>query len=236
MMVVAVNSGRAGGSTSALAARALEGAAALGAETEMIMLAEHDIKYCTNCLLCYQDLESDIAPCSIDDDMSGILEKLRRANGVILASPVHSGFVNGLMTTFMERCIFRLCTPTGELLGLKGCPMPRLTDKTRASASIMCAGMVPPELRHLCDLATPWLREGLGMLFNGAFVADMYAGAVFDHPLSERETSRGFLLRKLSDQQLDEASRLGETVARAVLEGVPPFNPNDFQQDAPEAP
>ena len=97
--------------TTCLTQRTLDGAASLGADTEMVMLRDKNIQFCTNCLTCYKDLESEIAPCSINDDVGDILEKIREADGIILAPPVHCGFVTGLMTAFMERIVFRLCVP-----------------------------------------------------------------------------------------------------------------------------
>jgi hypothetical protein len=176
-------------------------------------------------LTCYQDLDARIGPCSIKDDMRGILEKIAAADAILLASPVHNGFVSGLMTTFFERAAWTLCRPTGELMGLKGLPAPRLTDKARASASIVGAGLIPPELRQYCDAGTPWMRDMAATLFNGEFVADMYACGLFPRPLQEREWERAFLLRELTQEQLDEARALGVTLANAVLNGVRPYAP-----------
>jgi len=52
---------------------ALEGAASVGAQTEMILLIDHDVRHCTNCLMCYKDLDSEIAPCSVNDSTTEIL-------------------------------------------------------------------------------------------------------------------------------------------------------------------
>lgn len=227
MKILAINgSGRPKGSTTRLVLAAFEGAAALGVETEMVMLAEKDIRFCVNCLVCYQDLDARIGACSLEDDMRGILEKIAEADGILLASPVHSGFITGLMTTFFERAAWTLCRPTGEIMGLKGVPAPRLTEKTRASASIVSAGMIPPELRPYCDLGTPWMRETAPNLFNGEFVADMYAAGLFPKPLQEGEWERGLLLRELTEAQLQEARTLGGVLAQAVKRGVRPYSPD----------
>ena len=63
----------------------MEGAASAGADTETVLLAERGVGYCRDCLTCYKDLESEIAPCSIDDDVQGILEAIRDADGVFFA-------------------------------------------------------------------------------------------------------------------------------------------------------
>lgn len=227
MKVIALNATyRPKQTTSRLVQKALEGAASQGAATEMVMLKDLDIRYCTNCLTCYGDVASQIAPCSIDDDMTMVLEKIKEADGLILASPVHNGFVTGLMTVFFERAIWRLCRPTGEILGLKGCPEPRLTDKVRAVASIVSAGLVPPELRSYCDSGTPWMLETGSLMANGSPVGDLYAAAVFPRQPSDQEWPRALFLRELTEEQLGEAYQLGVRLALALKEGqVEAYNP-----------
>ena len=224
---------RKDGDTTALAAKALEGAATLGAETEMIFLGDHEINYCANCLKCYRDLKSTIAPCPQNDAMAGLLEKLYQSDGVILASPVHSGFVNGLLTTFLERAVWTMCKPTGELMGLKGCPEPRDPARARASASIMNAGGVPPEMRRYCDLGTPWLWENCQLMFNGPFVGDVYAGALFDPRPRGEEWAKAYTFKRLSREQLAEAFALGKAVAAAIQAGLKPFDPAELMASGP---
>jgi multimeric flavodoxin WrbA len=220
MKVIALNATyRAQQTTSRLAHQALEGAASQGAVTEMVMLKDLDIRYCTNCLTCYGEVESQIAPCSIDDDMTMVLEKIKDADGIFLASPVHNGFVTGLMTVFFERAIWRLCRPTGEIMGLKGCPEPRLTDKVRAVATIVSAGLVPQELRSYCDSGTPWMLETGSLMINGSPVGDLYAAAFFPRQLSDQEWPRAYFLRELTEEQLGEAYQLGVRLAMALKEG-----------------
>ncbi len=220
MKILALNATyRKQGTTTSLVEKALQGAAAVGAVSEHLLLKDFDIRYCTNCLKCYGDLESEIAPCTHDDDVTLILEKIKEADGVLLGSPVHMGFVTGLMYVFMERTCFRLARPTGELLGLKGCPEPRLTNKPRALASIVTAGAVPKELRQYCDAGTEWLKDNVPMLFNGEFVVDQYAAAFFPKELNDDEWARAFFLRKLTEAQLEEAFELGKTLASRISEG-----------------
>jgi multimeric flavodoxin WrbA len=123
MKILAINGTyRPKGTTTGLTEAALEGATSVGAETEMVLLRDHDVRHCTNCLMCYRDLDSEIAPCSMDDDVGEILQKVVDADGIILSSPVHNGFITGLMTVFFERIAWRLCRPTGTLLTFRGVP------------------------------------------------------------------------------------------------------------------
>ncbi|MDY0040558.1 MAG: flavodoxin family protein [Desulforhabdus sp.] len=214
------------GTTTRLTEAALEGATSLGASTEMVLLTEKEIRYCTNCLTCYRDIESTIAPCAIEDDVHEILIKIADADAVLFTSPVHCGFVTALMTTFIHRASWRLLRPTGEILGLKGCPEPRLTDKARAVATIVSAGGMPTELRKYCDTGSPWLQDMAACICNGECVADMYAGAVFSKALEGDEWSRMYLFRELTDEQLGQAYDLGVTLARAVKEKrIRPYDP-----------
>ena len=226
MNIVALNATyRKNGTTTTLINKALEGAATVGAQTEHLLLKDFDIRYCSNCLKCYGDVESEIAPCAHDDDMTFILEKIKEADGVIFGSPVHMGFVTGLMHIFMERACFRLARPTGDFFGLKGCPEPRLTDKPRAAASIVSAGLIPEEMRQYCDVGTQWLKENVPMLINGEFVIDQYAAAYFPKDLKDDEWHRAFFLRELTEKQQAEAFELGHTLASRISEGgVRPFD------------
>jgi multimeric flavodoxin WrbA len=226
MKVLAINGTyRPEGTTTQLTKEALEGAASVGAETEMIMLRDCNIQYCRNCLACYSDLESEIAPCPISDDVTMILEKIRDADGVIFSSPIHCGFVSGVMTVFSERAVWRTARPTGEALGLKGVPAPRLEGKSRAVATLVTAGGIPQKLRKFCDQATPWLRDTGGIMCNGLLVCDMYAGAIFTKEPVGDDWKKLYFLRKLTKEQLAEARCLGVKVAETIRDGkVKPYD------------
>ncbi len=221
MRILAINAtARPQGTTSRLVEKALQGAAAQGAQTEQILLCEKDIRFCANCLSCYNNLEADIAPCSISDDVGEILEKIREADGIVMATPIHNGFASGLMTTFAERAVWTLCKPTGSFLDLKGCPEPRLTDKPRGSVIIASAGGMPDELRQYCDLATPWLKDLCQIFYNGEVVGDFYAGAHYPRALADDEWSKAYTIRALTDRQLEQAYTLGAALAHRLAKGL----------------
>ncbi len=227
--ILAVNAaGRKKGTTTRLVQEALEGAASRGAETEMLLLCELDLQHCRNCLKCYRDLESPLAPCTIKDDATTVLEKVSEADGVIFASPVHNGHVSAHMVSFLERLVWRMCAPTGDLMGLKGVPKPR-TDKVRAVGTIASAGGMPDRLRKFCD-GTPWLKENVTMFLNGHWVGDIYAAAHLEKiPETEKDWQTLYFSRRLSERQLREARELGIKVADAAcrneLKATPPMDP-----------
>jgi multimeric flavodoxin WrbA len=220
MKIIAVNGAtRPAGTTTRLARAALEGAAELGAETEMLMLRDCRLGHCVNCLKCQRDLASEIAPCALADDADGIVVKLRDADGVIFASPVHCGFVSGLLVMLIERMAWRLMRPSGCFLGAMGMES-RLASKTRAAASILSAGGMPPKLRKLCDDGTPWLKNNLPLMLHAQWIGDMYAGAVLERlPETRADWTQVYFLRRLADEQLAEARALGTKMAAAIRDG-----------------
>jgi len=155
----------------------------------------------------------------ITDDVRPILEKIRDADGIILASPVHNGFITGLMVSFLERASWTLLRPTGELLGLKGVPEPRLTGKARGVVIILSAGRIPTELREYCDMGTHFLSDWASLACNGELVGDLYAGAHFTKNLSDEEWSKAYFFRQLTEDQLQQAFDLGVKLVEAIGRG-----------------
>jgi multimeric flavodoxin WrbA len=99
MKVVAiVGSPRHGGNTEILAAHTLAAIAEEGIETEMVSLAGKDIRPCNACMGC-----SAKEQCTIKDDLFPIYEKMKAADGIILASPVYYGSCTALIKGLMER-------------------------------------------------------------------------------------------------------------------------------------
>jgi multimeric flavodoxin WrbA len=221
MKILAINATyRPKRTTTKLTLKAMEGAASLGADTEMVMLCESKIDYCKNCLKCYKDKTSEIGPCSLKDDIDEILEKIREADGIILASPVHNGFVTGRMTVFFERIVWRVIRSPGSSLGVMYGLESRLTDKPRAIIAISSAGGMPEKLRKHCDDGTPWMKVNAPLLFHGEWIGDMYAGARLTKlPQNEKDWSNIYYLRKLSQDQFEEAFNLGVKMGQAIKNG-----------------
>lgn len=197
----------------------MDGAGTQGAEAEMVMLCEQNVAYCTNCLKCYGFSGEGVAPCSLRDDMDGVIERIAAADGVLFASPVHNGFVTGLMTVFWERLSWRAARPAGSILKSMGIKS-RIDNKVRALGSISSAGGMPERLRKYCDDGTPWLKGNAPLILHGQWVGDMYAGADLQHlPVSEQDWRRIYHLRRLSASQKQRAHALGVKMAEAISSG-----------------
>ncbi len=208
------------GTTTDLANSFMDGARTQGAGVEMVMLCEQTVAYCTNCLKCYGFSGEGVAPCSLQDDMDGIIDRIVAADGVLFASPVHNGFVTGLMTVFWERLSWRVARPSGSILKSMGIKT-RIDNTVRALGSIVSAGGMPERLRKFCDDGTPWLTGNAPLMLHGQWVGDMYAGADLQHlPESEQDWRRIYHLRRLSASQKQRAHDLGIAMAKAVSAGT----------------
>ena len=99
MKILAINgSHRVGQNTAKLLTIALEEAQALGAETELVELAELDIEYCVGCNKCLMKPQ-----CTIEDDMKELKAKMAAADGIILGSPDYFSNVTARMKCFIDR-------------------------------------------------------------------------------------------------------------------------------------
>lgn len=93
-----VGSPRIGGNTEILASEALKAAAEEGVETEMVRLAEKEVKPCDACLSCRVTRD-----CRIRDDFQGIFDKMVEADGIILATPVYFGSATPQIMALIDR-------------------------------------------------------------------------------------------------------------------------------------
>ncbi|WP_458406383.1 flavodoxin family protein [Methanobrevibacter sp.] len=69
-----------------------------GFETEKFTCHAKNLKPCMHCDYCLENKE-----CIIMDDMAEVYKNLREADGIILATPVHSGSVSAQLSIIMDR-------------------------------------------------------------------------------------------------------------------------------------
>lgn len=99
MYILAINgSHRAGKGTAALLNAVLDTASHQGATGELIELAHLDLRFCCGCNKCLGTNR-----CTIHDDMDMLYEKMMKADGIVLGSPVYFGNVSARMKCFMDR-------------------------------------------------------------------------------------------------------------------------------------
>lgn len=88
------------GNTLIMVEEFLKGAEEAGAETENIILAEKDIKYCRGKFRCWF---STPGKCSIHDDMDDLLPRFMDSDIAVFACPVYFDNVPALMKNFIDR-------------------------------------------------------------------------------------------------------------------------------------
>lgn len=106
MNVIALNgSPRKKWNTATLLQKALDGAASVGAQTEMIHL--YDLKYrgCISCFACKRK-GSTLGHCAMQDDLTNILEKITCCDVLLLGTPIYFSNITGMMLSFLERLLF----------------------------------------------------------------------------------------------------------------------------------
>ena len=107
MKVLAFNgSPRKNGNTATLLKHALEGAASRGASTKLIHLYDLRYKGCISCFACKLNGGASYGNCAVKDELTPFLQEIKKADALILGSPIYLGTVNGEMQSFLERLIF----------------------------------------------------------------------------------------------------------------------------------
>jgi len=96
-----VGSPRLKGNTNYLVDQALEEAEKLGAQTEKIVLSQYEVNPCLG-----HDNCASFESCLQKDDACWILDRFRKADGVILATPVYYYNVTAQMKAFIDRNYF----------------------------------------------------------------------------------------------------------------------------------
>ncbi|MGO9570894.1 MAG: flavodoxin family protein [Desulfomonilaceae bacterium] len=100
MKIVAIlGSPRGKSNSTALARIILQRAGELGAESKEFVLNKLQFKGCQGCETCKTKLDH----CVLDDDLTPVLEAVKEANAVIMASPNYFGEVSGQFKSFFDR-------------------------------------------------------------------------------------------------------------------------------------
>ena len=89
---------RKGGNSDTLCDQFLRGAKESGHQAEKVFLRDKKIGYCTGCGVCNKTHQ-----CAQDDDMAEVLEKMVRADVIVMATPVYFYTMNAQMKTVIDR-------------------------------------------------------------------------------------------------------------------------------------
>ncbi len=108
MKIIAVNgSPRKNWNTHILLNKAIEGAESVGAQTELVNLYDLDYKGCLDCLACKVKGGNSLGHCAANDELTSVLDKVDKSDGLILGSPIYMMDVSAMMRAFLERLIYQ---------------------------------------------------------------------------------------------------------------------------------
>jgi len=103
MKVVGICGSPRKGNTEWMLRRFLEAAAKAGAETDLLLLRQKNIKGCDGCLTCEAGGKERKGRCRVLDDMQEIYPKLVEADALAFGTPVYFEMLSGLLKNFMDR-------------------------------------------------------------------------------------------------------------------------------------
>lgn len=107
MNIIAINGGpRKKWNTATLLGKALEGAKAQGAATELIHLYDLNYKGCISCFACKEKDGKNYGRCVVRDDLRPVFQRIEKADALIFGSPIYLGSVTGQIQSFLERLVF----------------------------------------------------------------------------------------------------------------------------------
>ncbi|MBN1856583.1 MAG: flavodoxin family protein [Dehalococcoidia bacterium] len=113
-----VGSPRVDGNSVLITNHALRAVAEEGVETELVSLSGLTLLPCTACMACVEEER-----CVLEDDLMPLYDKMKAADGIILATPVYFGSATGLMKVFMERTGYIVRNCGGTCKGKVGGPL-----------------------------------------------------------------------------------------------------------------
>ena len=93
---------RKGGNSDTLCDEFVRGSRDAGHRVEKIFLGDRNISYCTGCGIC-----NTTHRCVLQDDMADILERMVRADVIVMATPVYFYTMNAQMKTLIDRTVPR---------------------------------------------------------------------------------------------------------------------------------
>jgi multimeric flavodoxin WrbA len=84
----------------------LEGAASAGAETELIQLYDLNFSGCISCFSCKKISREKDGVCAVQDDLTSVLDRVRKADALIIGTPVYYGAESASTRALLERLCF----------------------------------------------------------------------------------------------------------------------------------
>jgi len=218
MSIIAINgSPRKKWNTATLLEKALEGAASQGAETELIHLYDLSFKGCVSCFSCKTIGGKSYGKCAVKDDLTPIFDKIEKADGIILGSPIYLGAATGEMRSFMERLIFPYLTYTN--------PPKTLFPKKINTGFIYTMNVTEDRLKGFCDQHLGLNEMFLKMIFGASeslnsfdtYQFKDYSKVVSDRFDPEKKAKRR---REVFPEDCEKAYEMGVRFVNEEMESI----------------
>ncbi len=84
----------------------MEGAASVGAETELIQLYDLNFSGCISCFSCKKISRKKDGICAVQDDLTSVLDRVKTADALIIGTPVYYGAESASTRALLERLCF----------------------------------------------------------------------------------------------------------------------------------
>ncbi|MEZ5278247.1 MAG: flavodoxin family protein [Opitutaceae bacterium] len=193
-----VGSYRKGGTIDSVVDEVLQAARRKGASTRKIYLIDQHIEFCTNCRTCSQLEGTEPGECIHQDDMERLIRDIRKADAIVLGSPMNFGTVTAVTKRFIERLMCLAYWPWGMKV-----PKMRSPD-TDKPAVIVASSAAPAILQRWSGSMLKLLRQTVELL-----------GA---HPIGEINVGLAAMKRRheLPANIVAKAHRLGERLVARV--------------------
>ena len=179
MKIIAICGSPRKGNTEWMLTKVLESARAEGAETELLLLRDRDIRLCRGCLTCEVGDDRQPGVCVIKDDVEDMLPKMLAADAIVFGTPVYLYMLSGLLKNLMDRT-----TPIWPLL------------KGKAAAGVAVAadtmGRALENLKTYTDLCEmQWIGDVSALAEEPGEVAENEAVAELLSGLGRKLAARG---------------------------------------------
>lgn len=92
--------------TVTLLEKALDGAASVGAETELVQLYDLNFNGCISCFSCKKIGRKKDGICAVQDDLTPVLDHIKEADALIIGTPVYYLAESARTRAFLERLLF----------------------------------------------------------------------------------------------------------------------------------
>ena len=145
-----------------------------GTEVQRFYLNDLDYRDCQGCLICKTKLDH----CVLDDDLAPVLEAVRQADVLVMASPVYFWDVSGLLKSFMDRT-YSYFVP--DFL-----TNPQKSRLAPGKKMVLILSQTNPDAESYPDIFMRWDHFFKGFGFTGNHVIRglgmRHAGEVDQHP------------------------------------------------------